>query len=233
MSKRHPVSRKRIQDRNDHDPDDVFIAKALEWSAWARAHAQLLWIVGLLLVIGVASGVYYRNYRHTLAQQAAQQLEEIHQSIALQDTEGARQSLVTFLQRFGDTPYAGEARLLLGDLYLEDDKPQQAIAVLEPVGRSPKGPLELQAAMLLAAAYEQNDQAEEAEKAYLEVADRSDLDFQVKEALSNAARIRAARGDAEGAIALYERILDGMDDNDPARGLYEMRVEELKLSRNT
>jgi len=233
MSKRHPASRKRIQDPHDHDPDDVFIAKALEVSEWARAHVQFLWIVGILLVIGVASGLYYRNYRHTLTQQAAQQLEDIHQSIALQDAEGARQALVTFLQRFGNTPYAGEARLLLGDLYLEGDQPQQAIAVLEPVGRDPKDPLELQAGMLLAAAYEQHGQAEEAEATYLKVADRSDLDFQVREALSNAARIRAARDDAEGAIALYQRILAGMEDNDPARGVYEMRVEELKVSRNT
>ena len=60
-----------------------------------------------------------------------------------------------------------------------------------------------------------------------------DLDFQVRDALQSAARIRADNGDATGAIELYERVLSEMDENDFDRGIFEMRIEELKVAMNT
>jgi tetratricopeptide (TPR) repeat protein len=144
------------------------------------------------------------------------------------DVQGAQTELGTFLERFGGTAYEGEARLLLGDLYLRGGSPQQAQAVLRPLGESPGEPLEFQAATLLAAAYEQDGRGAEAERVYLEIANRSDLDFQVRDALEAAARLRAERGDTEGALDLYERALDGLEEGSPERGLYQMRMEELR-----
>ena len=37
-------------------------------------------------------------------------------------------------------------------------------------------------------------------------------------------------GDVAGAIALYDRLLDELDENDPTRGLVEMRRAELSAS---
>ena len=228
MSKKHPGARRRSQ-KKDHDPDDVFIAKTLEVSQWAQNNQQLLTVLGVILILGVAALVYYGNYRSTVAQQAGTQLEQIHQTIALQDREGAKAELSTFLQRFDGSAYAGEARLLLGELYLETGEPQQALAVLEPMAASPRDPLELQAAGLLAAAYEQEGRWEDAVGLYLEIADRSDLDFQIRDALESAARIRTTQGDAEGAITLYQRLLDGVgEDEAQLRGRYEMRLAELR-----
>jgi tetratricopeptide (TPR) repeat protein len=118
--------------------------------------------------------------------------------------------------------------MLLGELYLDGNDPQQAQAVLEPIAQSPRDPLELQAASLLAAAYEQEKRWSDAEATYLRIADRSELDFQIRDALASAARIRAQEGNRQGAEELYQRILDGLDQNDPQRGLYEMRIAELK-----
>jgi tetratricopeptide (TPR) repeat protein len=97
-----------------------------------------------------------------------------------------------------------------------------------PLGESPRGPLEMQAATLLAAAYEQDGQAGEAEEIYLTIADRSDLDFQVRDALAAAARIRTERGDAEGALELYDRVIESLEEGAPERGLFEMRIEEIR-----
>jgi len=227
MSQKHPGARRRAKDK-DHDPDDVFIAKTLELSQWAQSNQQLLTMLGVVLILAVAGGIYYANYRTGLSQQAGNQLEQIHQTIALQDREGAKSELATFLQRFDGTAYAGEARLLLGELYLETDDAQQALAVLEPLAGSPRDPLELQAASLLAAAYEQEGRWEDAEETYLTIADRSELDFQVRDALEAAARIRADRGDAEGAMALYERILEDLPEDAQNRGFYQMRLAELE-----
>ena len=230
MSQKHPGARKTAK-QEEHE-DDVFVAKVLELSNWAKANQQLLFVLGIVLVIAFAGTTYYGNYKETMTQQAAQQLESIHQSIALQDREGAKTELAVFLDRFGGTAYAGEARLLLGELYLQTNDPQQALAVLEPMAASPREPIEFQAASLLAAAYEQDERWTDAEGIYLRIADRSELDFQIRDALVGAARIRADQGDTAGAVELYERVLAEIDETSPDRGLYKMRIQELKTAAN-
>ena len=232
MTKRHPGAR-RTHHQHDNDPDDVFLAKVLHIGKWANANQQLLTVMGVLAVILVAGVVYYRNYQETLVAQAAQQLESVHQSIAIQDREGAKNELVTFLERFSGTAYEGEARLLLGDLYLQSDDPQQARVVLEPLGASPRDPIEFHGAALLGAAYEQDNLWSEAEAIYLRIADRSELDFQVRAALASAARIRADQGDSAGAIELYERVLSDLEENAADREQFEMRIQELRTAATT
>ncbi|MFQ5537493.1 MAG: tetratricopeptide repeat protein [Gemmatimonadota bacterium] len=227
MTKRHPVSRRRKQVQGE-DPDDLFIAKTLEFSGWARSNQTLITVVVVVAVVLVAGWIYYGNYRESLTQQAGNELEQIHQTLALQDMASAKDQLATFLQRFGNTPYADEARLLLGQIYLETGSPDQAVVVLEPLGSRPRSPLELQAAALLATAYEQEDRWEDAVDLYLRIADRADLDFQVRDALAAAARLRANHGDPAGAAQLYERLLASMDQEDPLRGIFEMRLAEVR-----
>jgi len=230
MAQRQPGSRRA---KGSQEPDDVFVAKVLHAGKWAEANQQLITILIVVVAIAFAGLLYYRSYRGSLDQQAAQQLELVYQSVAIQDTEGAIGQLVTFIERFGGTAYAGEARLLLGDLYLRSDRAEQALAVLEPIGVSPRSPIDLQGASLLAAAYEQVGRPQEAEATYMGIVDRSDMDFQVRNALAAAARIRRDRGDAAGAIQLYERALEGLDAEDPQRGLYEMRIAEIQAATST
>ena len=229
MSKRHPGSRRAHQEPST-DPDDRFIAWVLEVGNWARANQQLVTILGVVVAIAIFGAVYYNGYRGTLGEQAAEQIESVHQSIVLQDTEGAKNELITFLERFSGTAYEGEARLLLGDLYLQSADPQQARQVLEPLGSSPRDPIEFQGAALLGAAYEEEGRLEDAEATYLRIAERSDLDFQVRNALSNAARIKVSQGDGAGAIELYQRALDTFEANEPARGIFELRIQELRTT---
>ena len=229
MSKRHPGSRRAHQEPSA-DPDDIFLARVLGVGNWARANQQLVTILGVVVAIGIAGAVYYNGYRETLGEQAAEQLESVHQSIVLQDTEGAKNELITFLERFSGTVYEGEARLLLGDLYLQSADAQQALQVLEPLGSSPRDPIEFQGAALLGAAYEEEGRLDDAEATYLRIADRSELDFQVRNALSSAARIKVSQGDGEGAIQLYQRALATFEANEPARGIYELRIQELMMA---
>ncbi len=227
MSKRHPGAR-RVHHGSGDDAEDAFIARILGLSNWARGNQQLLTVASVIGVLAVLGGLYFMNYRSQLNNQAAVQLEAIHQSISIADTEGAKIDLATFLDRFGGTVFEGEARMVLGELYLESDDAQQALAVLEPIGSSPSAPVEFQAASLLGAAYEQEERWDDAEDVYLTIPNRSELNFQVRTALASAARIRAAQGDADGAIELYERVLADMDENAPERGMWEMRIEEIR-----
>jgi predicted negative regulator of RcsB-dependent stress response len=206
----------------------MFVSKVLHFGKWAEGNQQLLTVLAVVVAVGVLGMVYYRNYRANLNLQASAELEMVYQSMSIQDMEGARGQLGTFLERFSGTAYEAEARLVLGDLYLQDGSPQQAQAVLRPLGESPRAPIELQAASLLAAALEEDLQWTEAEEVYLRIADRSDLDFEVRNALAAAARIRQDQGDLEGAVALYQRLLDEFEDTDPRRGVFEMRIEEIE-----
>ena len=221
---RHAGTRKSRQS----EPDDVFVAQVLHFGKWAEAHQQVLTVIGVVVAVAVLGMVYYRNYRTNLDQQAAAQLEQVYQSVSIQDMEGARGQLATFLERFGGTAYEAEARLLLGELYLRDGAPQQAQAVLRPLGASPRAPIEFQAAALLAAALEEDRQWSDAEDIYMTIANRSDLDFQVRDALTAAARIRHDRGDLGGAVELYQRLADELEAGDPRRGVYEMRIQEIE-----
>lgn len=232
MAQKHPRSR-RTRKQSGDDGEDAFIASILDFSNWAKGNQQVLTVVAVVAAILVAGGLYYNSYRSQLTNQATEQLETIYQSVAINDIEGAKVDLATFLDRFGGTPYEAEARLLLGELYLESGEPQQAMAVLEPLGSSPRAAIELQGAGLLAAAYEQEERWAEAEEAYLRIADRSELDFQIRDALAAAARIRAEHLDnPDGAVELYEEVLAQLDDNAPQRGLFEMRIQEIRSGQN-
>lgn len=232
MAQRHPKSR-RTRKQSTDDGEDAFIASILDFSNWAKGNQQVLTVAGIVAVILVAGGLYYASYRSQLGEQATEQLETIYQSVAINDVEGAKVDLATFLDRFGGTPYEAEARLLLGELYLESGEPQQAMAVLDPIGSSPRAAIEFQAAFLLGGAYEQEERWAEAEATYLRIADRSAMDFQVRDALASAARIRADQLDnPQGAIELYQQVLAQLDENAPERGRYEMRIQEIRSAQN-
>jgi len=232
MAKRHPKAR-RTRKQSKDDGEDAFIASILDFSNWARGNQQVLTVAGVVAVILIAGGLYYNSYRSQLTDQATEQLETIYQSVAMNDVEGAKVDLATFLDRFAGTPYESEARLLLGELYLESGEPQQALAVLDPLGSSPRAAIELQGAALLAAAYEQEERWDEAEAAYMEIADHSELDFQVRDALAAAARVRAQHlDDPEGAVELYEQVLAQLEENAPNRGRYEMRIQEIRSAQS-
>jgi hypothetical protein len=215
------------QQRRTELDEDVFVARILEAGNWLKSNQQIVTIGVVVVVIAAASLLYYRNYRRSMVEQASNQLEQIHNQAAMGDTRGAKDALILYLDRFGGTPYAGEARMLLGEIYLTEGEPEQALATLEPMAQSPRDPLELQAAALLGAAYEQDGRWADAEATYLRIAERSNLDFQIRDALAAAARVRASQGNAAGAAELYRRILDTLDKNAPERGTWEMRLAEV------
>ncbi len=227
MATRHPAASK-VHTRSVADGDDIFIEKTLVLGGWAQRNRQALVGGGIVLAVALAGGLYYVNYRKSHLERAAVDLERVHQGVAFGDTATAKVELARYIETFGGTPYADEARLLLGGLYLESSQPEQAADVLQPAADASK-PIGLQVTLLLAKAREQQGQLDEAEDLLLRAADRADLDFQSREALEEAARIRRGRGNLAGALELYQRILDQLEETAPERGVYEMRLEEIKV----
>lgn len=211
------------------DDEDAFLTRIVIFSAWARKNSQILIVVGALVAAVVVGSIYYLNTRGASQEQATLQLEQIQQAVEMGERAGATDQLETFLAQHGGTDVGQEARLLLGQLHLEANETEQAIAALEPAMRSLRHPVALQSALLLGVAYELADRPEDAEEAYLSVGEESSMDFQRRDALASAARIRAARGDLEGAAALYNDILATFEADDPDRGLYQMRLSEVEV----
>ena len=81
---KHPGQRRLTQNQTDSE-DDVFIAKVLEVGTWAKSNQQLLTIAVVLVAVGVASLLYYRNYRAGLIARAGNQLEQIQSSVSLNE----------------------------------------------------------------------------------------------------------------------------------------------------
>ena len=227
MSKRkHPSSRRKPQ--TPHEQDDAFVAGILDFSEWSRTHRQALTLMGIAVLVLLASGIYYLRFQQALVTQAVNRLEDIHRTISISAFEDAKTQLSTFLDQFGGTDQAREAVILLGRLHLEAGDAAVAINVLERADLGFRDPIGVQANSLLARAYENQGRWPDAEATFLEVADRAEFDFERRRALDSAARARRRQQDHEGAAELYERILETFEENDPAKGVYELRLAEVR-----
>ena len=227
MSKRkHPSSRRKPQ--TPHEQDDAFVAGIIDFSEWSRTHRQALTLMGIAVIVLLASGIYYLRFQQALVTQAVNRLEDIHRTISISAFEDAKTQLSTFLDQFGGTDQAREAVILLGRLHLEAGDAAVAINVLERADLGFRDPIGVQANSLLARAYENQGRWPDAEATFLEVADRAEFDFERRRALDSAARARRRQQDHEGAAELYERILETFEENDPAKGVYELRLAEVR-----
>lgn len=225
---RHPASRR--PQSQPVAPDDAVVARAIEASSWARRNSRALIIGLIILAIAVVAVVYYVNYRADLRDRAATELLEVRQVAATGDISNAVLQLEGFVNRFDGTPAASEARLLLAQLQLAQGNATQAAEAVRPLTED-GGPLvSASAGLLLAGALEAAGQPEQAEQAYLRVAESADMEFQQREALEDAARIRADRGDRAGAVELYDRLIGMTEDDSPERDVYEMRRTELTVA---
>lgn len=228
MAQRHPASRRK---RGENDTEDVFLVRTVQLTEWARAHTGLLTAMVVALALVIWGAVYYVDFQEERAAEATIRLEQVRQTAAMGDVEGAKQELGLFLQRYEGTRAATEARLVLGQLHLETGAVPQAIATLEAeFGDVGSDPLAVQGAFLLASAHEEARQWSAAERVYLEIAERAEMSFQERKALADAARIRTERGDHAAAAELYRRILEGMPEDDPDRGLYQVRLGEVEAA---
>ncbi len=227
MAKRHP-SRRRFAEQRPEDPDDLFVARMVEFTTWASKNNQMLILLVVVLAVFGWGIVYYVGFRDTQLEAATEELETIQNTVAFGDALTARAELATFLDRRAGSPSAGEARLLLAQLHLDDEQALQAITVLEAGESSLRVPVGVQIQTLLAKAHEAAEHLEVAERIYLRVAEGAELDFERLEALDDAARLRAVQGNWGGAAQLYQQLLDTIDERDPSRGLYELRLAEME-----
>ncbi|HUH14014.1 MAG TPA: tetratricopeptide repeat protein [Longimicrobiales bacterium] len=224
---KHPTS-KRVH--GDAEVEDAFVARVVEYSEWARRNTRIVTAAAVVLFIAVAAVLFWRNHQERLNTRAASRLTEIQQTVASGNTALAQQDLEGYLDTFSGTDPAGEARILLAQLYVDDGRFREALEAVEPLARDLDDPMGTPAAFLRAAAYEGMDQAGQAEQAYLSIADDAPLEFQQQRALAEAARIRMDQGNPGGAAEIYRRLVEALDEGHPERGIYQMRLAEAETA---
>lgn len=226
---RHPASRR--THATTVAPDDVVVAKAIEASSWARRNSRAIIIALIVLGLAAAAVLYYVSYRRGLQERASRELIEVRQVAASGDIPNAVLQLDGFVDRFDGTAAANEARLLLAQLQLAQGNAPQAVEAIEPLvdGRDPL--MAASAGLLMAGAHEAAGQAEQAERAYLRVAESAEMEFQQREALEDAARIRVSTGNIAGAVELYDRLIAMVPEDSPERDVYQMRRAEITATQ--
>ena len=230
---KHPTS-SRVH-REDASPDDAFVAAVKRTYVWARNNSRVLVTILVIVIAGAAGVSWFLAQQQRTERMAATEFTRVQQSVVSGNTQLAIRDLETYLGTYGGTETADQARLILADLLIGVERADDALEALGSLPDDLDEPFGLAAARMQAAAYEATGEADEAVATYLVVAGAARFDFQRREALADAARVRLQNGDAGDAADLYERILDTFDDDEAAvgRGYYEMWLAEARSRART
>lgn len=228
---RHPTAR-RVH-RQHSEGDDAFVANVLEGSVWAREHSRTLLIAGIAVVVLAVAAFLFISTRRNKEEKATTELTPLRALVQNGQVQEAVPQLETFVASYGGTETGVEARLMLAQQYLLTGQPKKAIDVVAPVGNDYDDPAAVNAANLQAAAYEADQQAHKAEEIYLKLGEGAPYLFQKQDALDNAARLRLERGDAAGAVQLYQKLLDGTPEDNAVRQIWSLRLAEAQAASAT
>lgn len=231
MAKRRPSASKPAPARPSSG-EDAFTAAILELVRWSRERTQTLVLSGVALVVVVSGTAYWFNQRGAQLDAAAGELEELQQTVGVQDPATAEASIQGFLDRYEGTPYGIEARMLLARVHLVGaDDPNAAVEVLQAVAPSYGSPLSVDATFMLGASLEQGERWIEAADIYEELLTQVEFSFQRVEAGEGLARARLAQGDTAAAVEAYRSVLDELEEDAAERARLEMRVAELTAAQ--
>jgi predicted negative regulator of RcsB-dependent stress response len=230
---KHPTS-SRVR-REEQAPDDAFVSFIQRSIIWAKENSRVLITAGVVVVALAAGLTWFLTQQQRTERMAASEFARVQQSVVSGNTQLAIRDLETYLATYGSTETADQARIILADLLIGQDRADEAVDVLGSLPDDVQAPFGLAAARIEAAALEALGQVDQAVDAYLRVADNARFDYQQREALADAARVRLQNGDAENAADLYQRIVDSLEDDAAAtgRGYYEMWLAEAQAQART
>ncbi len=225
---RHPSAR-RVHS-HEGSIDDAFVARAYEASTWASRNRKVVTAGSIVLVLGVLAAIWYMSYRGSMSEKATTELTRVRATVQSGNTPLAITDLEKYVDSFGNTDVASEARLMLAQQYLLAGQAEKAVATLEKLGGNEKTAEGAQAAILLASAYEAAKSADKAERAYLALGANAPFLYMKQEGLDNAARLRLEQGNATGAVELYKRLVDMTPETNPERDIYQLRLGEAQAA---
>lgn len=223
---KHPTS-SRVH-RDEDVPDDAFVSTVRRVITWAQENRRQVTIWGTVVAILAAAGVWFVSQQRSLDAAAATRFTQVQQSVASGNAQLAIRDLRSFLDTFGGTSTADQARLTLADLLIGQDQAQEAIEALGDLPDRLDAPFGLAAARMNAAALESVERYDDAVQAYRQIARNARFPYQRREALADAGRVRMQHGDAAAAVPIFEELVATFDEDAPGRGYYELWLAEAR-----
>lgn len=217
-----------VRQRTPAVGEDTFVSGVLEATDWTRRHGRIILGAILALVVIIAGVVYYRSYRSALENKAAGDLDQIRSIAASGNIPLAQRQLTQFIARYSSTHAGEEARVLMAQALLEQGNAKGAIPIVDPLATDLDKPLGPTAGLLLGAAYEGSGDYSKAIATYTRIGEKAPYQFQRRDALEDAARLKLQHNDATGAAAIYKQILASMPDTATGRAVYEMRLAQAQ-----
>lgn len=202
------------------------MVRAFEASTWATRNRGILVPAGIAVLVLALGLLWYNNYRNTMADRATTELTKVRATVQGGNAALAIADLEKYVASFGNTVGAPEARLMLAQQYLVTKQVDKAIKTLEPLAGNEANAEGAQASFALAEAYEEAKSTDKAEKLYTTLSEKAPFLYMKQDGFDNASRLHMERGDAAGAAALIQKLIDITPETAPEHDVFELRLGE-------
>ncbi len=197
---------------------------------WVKAHRQITSWIGAIVVVGAVLFLWTMSTKRRTEEIASRDLQGARFAFENQNLPLAASELAKVVENYSGTNAAAEARLLLANVRLLEQKPEQAVAVLKDYADGAPRAYRAQSYGLLGAAYENMGRLREAGGAYESGSAAARLDFLKAQMLSDAGRAWSNAGDTTRAVAAYRRIVTDFAKEGMAN---EAKVRLAELTKGT
>jgi tetratricopeptide (TPR) repeat protein len=195
---------------------------------WARLYTRELSIAGVILVALIGVLWLYRYSSQQQVLHADEQLLAPERSLAAGNIPLAQTDLKRIIARFGGTPAATQAALLLAQTYYGQGKYVDGLETLSKASRSGSSKsLASGVEGLLADGYSEQGKYRDAAAHYLAAATASPYPNDQAKWRSFAARSYTNAGDTASAVAIWREL--AKNDNSPQSAEAHLRLGELTV----
>jgi len=195
-----------------------------ELKAWWKRWGTLL-MLGLAVLIAAAAGWrYWQNHNVAQSLEAATVYEKLTQSLAANDTRGAREAGAMLIDQYKGTAYAPRAALLLAKLNVGAKDLKSAQTQLEWAVENSKEPAVRDMARLRLAAVLFDQQQNEAALKTLSATHTDAFAFRFQDMRGD---VLLAQGKPAEARAAYQAALGKMAEDNAYRNIVELKLDAL------
>ena len=190
---------------------------------WIKANGRQASLIVIAAFVIVAGGLLWRSSSDKKEVNAGRALADAQRSFTAGNLALAQSDLQKLVQRYDGTVAADQGRLLLAQVYYDQNKVDDGLKALDRVNSS--GPFKASLHAIRAAGLEQGGKAAEAGAEYRKASDLAVTESDKGQYLSDAARALKAAGKKDEALKIWKDM--AADENNPFSAEAKLRIGEL------
>ncbi|MEO7962904.1 MAG: tetratricopeptide repeat protein, partial [Gemmatimonadaceae bacterium] len=198
------------------DPTESF-------SDWMRLHGKQLGLAAIAVAVFASAFILVRSSNDKKGASASRALSDAQRSVASGNLPLAAADLQKLVTQYGSTSAGNEGRLLLAQVYFQQNKIAEGMKVLDDVGSG--GTTVASVHALRAAGLEQAAKPAEAAAEYLKAADATQMTSEREGYRADAARAYAVANKKDEALKIWETM--AADPSSPLNAEAKLRIGEL------